>query len=179
MAEIKCKKCGASLHPEQKMCMACGAPTDLMPGIAAEEKPFLQTLPWRKIANIGAPALAVLLIIILILCLREAPPDKVTKQWLDAVTSRRFDIAKEFTTEEFEKMGYDQPMSERKSDEYYLFIYNNEADYTVSPPQYNSPKQPTEAVVTITFTGKNGQTLVEQVRLVHDDKNGWKISSCQ
>jgi|GEM_PF-820888 hypothetical protein len=178
MPEIKCKKCGASLHPEQKMCMACGAPTDLMPGIAAEEKSILQTLPWKKIAYIGIPALVVILIIVLILSLRETPPDKVTKQWLDAVTSRRFDAAKKFTTEEFEKMGYDQPMSERKSDEYYLFIYNNEADYTVSPPQYNSPQQPTEAVVTITFTGKNGQTLVEQIRLVHEE-NGWKISSCQ
>lgn len=167
----KCKKCGASLHPEQKACLDCGTQTDRWPGgPTVEEKPPVQ-IPWLPIGIIGGGLVLVILLVALAMHFRIVPPDQVADRWLSAVTSRNVKNAKEFTTPEFEAMLADRPLSAEKGDQYYEFMYNNEAKYSVSKPQMVDSNN---AIVTVTFSGDNGQMLTENIRLELQE-HAWKI----
>jgi hypothetical protein len=168
----KCKKCGASLHPEQKVCLDCGTQTDLWPGgPTVEEEPPVQ-IPWLPVGIIAGGLVVAMFLIVMAMHFRVVPPDQVADKWLSAVTSRNAKLAKEYTTPEFEAMLADRPMSAEKGDQYFEFMYNNEAKYSVSEPQMESP---TSAVVTVTFNGNNGQTLTEQIHLERQGRT-WKIT---
>lgn len=168
---MKCKKCGASLRREQKICMDCGTQTDYWPGGATkEEKPPVE-IPWTPIAIIGGGLLVVLILIGLAMHFRIVPPDQVTKKWVDAVSSRCTRDAHQYTTPRFEATVSDRPASVEKSDEYYLFIHDNNAQYSVSEPVYDASGT---AQVTVTFTGSGGLTLVNQARLVRQGRK-WLI----
>jgi hypothetical protein len=174
----KCKKCGESLHPEQKVCIVCGTQTDLWPSGPQEEKKKPVEIPWRIVGPIAGGLLIAIVIVVLGLHIRIVPPNTVTRKWLDAVTSRDINRAKQYTLPEFEATILDQPASAEKSDDYYRFMYDNNASYSVSKPEYDSPQSPTSAVVTMTFTGTNGQVLVERARLVLKGK-AWKIAAVE
>ncbi len=75
---MKCKKCGTSLHPEQKLCIECGTQTELWPGgVRVAEKPPVE-IPWKKVGIYGGAGLAALIILIVVLSMRVMPPDQVT-----------------------------------------------------------------------------------------------------
>ncbi|MEN6371116.1 MAG: hypothetical protein ABFD64_03800 [Armatimonadota bacterium] len=168
----KCKKCGASLHPEQKVCLACGTQTDRWPGgPKAEEEPPVQ-IPWLPIGIIAGGLVLAIVLFALAMHFRIAPPDEVANKWLLAVTSRDVKRAKEFTTPDFEAMLADRPMSAEKGDDYYDFMYNNDATYSVSKPRMESSLV---AYVTVTFKGKNGQSLSENIRMELLNRK-WKIT---
>lgn len=180
---MKCQKCGESLHPEQKVCIACGTQTDLWPGGATKDNTKEKELPWKKIGIIGGGVLAIIILVSVLLGLRVTPPDQVTQKWVDAVVSRQTNKAKQYTTEAFEASsgnfsGVDQTTTERKSDDYYQFVYDYNAQYKVSAPQYDSPSNPTAATVTVTFTGKDNMSRTETIGLVRQ-KDGWKINGFQ
>jgi len=168
----KCKKCGASLHPEQKVCLDCGTETDRWPGGPKEEDKPPVEIPWTPIGIIAGGLVLVIVLVSLALHFRIVPPDQVTERWLSAVTSRNTQRAKEYTMPEFEASLADRPMSAEKGDEYFSFMYNNEAKYTVSKPQMNGPNN---AIVTVTFTGTNNETLTERVHLELTGRT-WKIT---
>ena len=172
----KCKKCGESLHPEQKVCIACGTQTVLWDGGATkDEKPPI-VIPWTPVAIIGCGLLFFIIIIAFAMHFRIMPPDEVTSKWLDAVTSRNIKHAQEYTLPSFENTILDQPASAEKADDYQQFLYNNGGSYKVSKPEYDSPNSPKSAVVKMTFTGTNGEVLVEYTRLVLTGRK-WKITS--
>jgi len=175
---MKCKKCGASLHPEQKVCLDCGTETDLWPGgPTKEEKPPID-IPWTPVGIIGGGLLLLIILFGLAMHFRVVPPDQVARRWLEEVVNRRAAEAQRYTTPEFERTIPDRPASAEKGDEYFGFRYNNDADYTVSPPDYDSTRTPTSATVTVTFTGTNGQTLVNRIRLVRQGP-AWKIAAVE
>jgi hypothetical protein len=64
----------------------------------------------------------------------------------------------------------DQTGSAKKSDDYYLFIHDNDGKYEFSKPTFEGPDK---AVVVVTLTG-NGQSLVEHLHFVLRDR-AWKI----
>lgn len=168
----KCKKCGASLHPEQKACLDCGTETDRWPGGPKEEEKPPVEIPWTPVVIIAGGLALVIALVALGLHFRIAPPEQVTEKWLSAVTSRNTKHAKEYTTPEFESLLADRPMSAEKGDEYFGFIYNNEAEYTVSKPRMNGSNN---AIVAVTFTGTNSETMTEQVHLTLKGR-AWKIT---
>ncbi|MBI2844212.1 MAG: hypothetical protein HYX78_12495 [Armatimonadetes bacterium] len=173
---MKCKKCGQSLHPDQKVCLDCGTQTDRWPGgPAREEKPPIE-IPWTPVAIIGGGLLIVIVLVVIAWNLRVVPPDQVTMKWLDAVASRNVNRAKDYTTEHFESLIADRPMSAEKSDEYYQFVYNNDATYTVTEPIYDAAKNPTSASVAVTLKGENGQNLQDRYQLVRVDR-AWKLDA--
>jgi uncharacterized membrane protein YvbJ len=174
----KCKKCGESLHPEQKACLSCGTQTDLWPGGATEEEKKPTEIPWTPIAIIAGGLIAFIVIIALALHIRIIPPDQVTRQWVSAVSSRNIDRAKLFTTEKFENASFDQAYSARKADEYQQFICDNRADYKVERPVYDSPDHPTKADVTVKFTGENGVWMTQLVKLVLEGRK-WKVAGAE
>ena len=144
--------------------MECGTETDLWPGGAKkEEKPPIE-IPWTPVGIIGGGLLVLIVLLSVAWHLRVVPPGQVTQRWLDAVTARNVERAKEYTTPQFEATIMDRPASAEKADQYYQFIYNNDAAYAISAARYSPPDKPTAAVVTVTFTG-NGQTLAQHVRL--------------
>jgi len=169
----KCKNCGESLHPEQKVCLACGTQTDRWPGRVAEEeeKPAFPVSP-KLAAAIGGGLLVIIIVIVLVMHFRIVPPHQVTEKWLQATTSRNLERAREYTLPAYEDSYWDQSVSSRKADEYQLFIYNNEADYTISKPDYESKES---ASVLVIFKGKNGEELRERVKLVLENRK-WKIA---
>lgn len=170
---MKCKKCGESLHPEQKVCLSCGTATNLWPGGAPrEEKPPI-VVPWTPVAIIAGALLIVLVIVTATMHLRTIPPEQVAMKWLDAVAGRSTKTAQEYTTPEFERSGFDQSMSERKADEYYKFLYDNSAKYSVSAPVPDLPNDPKTAVVIATFAG-NGQTFTNRIHMRLQGRQ-WKI----
>ncbi len=171
----KCKKCGTSLHPEQKVCLQCGTHTSLWDGGADKEEKPPVIIPWTAVGIIGGGLLLAIILLGVGLHFRIVPPDQVVSQWTDHVLSRRFNEAKKLTTPAFEATILDQPASAEKSDNYIEFMRNNEADYTLSKPVYNGPNS---AVVTISFKGKNGLSLTEQIHLVLE-KRAWKIASIE
>jgi uncharacterized membrane protein YvbJ len=175
---MKCVKCGESLHPEQKACLRCGTQTHNWPGgPAVEEKPAV-VIPWKKIGVIGGAAVALIVLAVVLLGMRTVPPDQVTNQWVRMLTNRKWQTAQQFTTADFERsITEDQSMSERRSDEFFEFMYENGGTFAVSAPQYDSPTNPTSATVTITFTGTNGQSLTQAATLMRQGKE-WKITSC-
>lgn len=172
---MKCKKCGASLRKEQKICMDCGTQTDYWPGGPSVQENPPVAIPWTPIAIIGGGLLVVIVLVALAMHLRVVPPDQVTKNWLDAVTSRGVAKAKQYTTPKFEATIADRSASAEKSDEYFLFLHDSGGSYSISEPQMEAPGT---AQVTVTFTGDNGQTLVNIVRLVRQGRE-WNITAVE
>ena len=173
---MKCKKCGAILHPEQKICMDCGTETHLWPGGVKKAEEPVREIPWKAISIIGGAILLVAVIIIIVLHLRVIPPDQVARNWLDAVINRSTTRAKEFTTDKFESNSAGSTRSTDMSDQYVMLFGNEGGDYTVSQPQYDSPNNPTAATVVITLRSKNGQTLTQQIILLKEDSK-WKVDA--
>jgi uncharacterized membrane protein YvbJ len=169
---MKCKTCGQSLHPEQKICINCGTQTDRWPGgPTVQQKPAVE-VPWKTVGMVGGGVLLLLIIVLVALSLRITPPDQVAKLWTDAVLTMNFDKARTFTTERFESSQADRSASAEKGDQYYMFVNDNKGDYTVGPPQMSGDSA---ARVTLTFTGANGQTLKNEIELVKQGK-AWKIN---
>lgn len=171
---MKCKTCGQSLHPDQKVCLNCGTETDRWPGRKAEVETAELQIPKNLAAMVGGGLFLLILIVVLVLYYRIIPPDQVAKSWLEAVMSRQVDLAKEYTTPKFESMIADRPYSAEMADQYYQFVTDFKPTCAVSAPWYNDPAHPTIAAVTTKLIGNNGQSMQESYRLVRVGR-AWKL----
>jgi len=173
---LKCRKCGAELHPEQRVCIECGERTAAGGKFYVEEEQHWW--PSRKMIQIAVGAVgAVLLILILYSVLHVVPPDAVARNWFDAMVQRRVVDARAYVTPKFE-----QDLSTRMmdlavlADEYLTEVVNNKATYDVGKPVYDRPDNPASAQVTIRIRyvgGGPGRDVVVQMAKVG---RAWRIN---
>ena len=155
---MNCPKCGAELHPDQKVCIQCGTRTAAGGQFVVPE----ERQPWRPTKNviIGAAVAVCLLVIILVaLSLRVTPPDVVADEWFGAMAQRSLGKAREGLTPELQQRfggGADELMA--LSDEYYTAVAQEDATYTVGKPRYDNPKKPEKATVVIDLKHPGGAT---------------------
>ena len=155
---MNCKKCGAELHDDQKVCIQCGTLTVAGGGFDYGNKD-----PWRPTKKMiyGAGAVVALLIIALIINgMRVVPPDVVANEWFDAMSQRRIKAAKEYMAPELvEKMSVNLGM-EATADEYFTMITTEGGKCKIEKPRMSGT---TSAEVTLDISKPDGE---QEVRLV-------------
>lgn len=171
---MKCRKCGAELHPEQKVCIQCGTPTPAGGGFHVEEEQ-----PWRPTRNmivVAAGVLAILVIIMVARGLRVSPPTTVAKDWFSAMAQRKISEAGRYVTDELQ-----QNLQSRNSsllavaDDYNNKVAHEGATYTVLEPVYDVQDDPTKANVAISLKYPDKSTSEVEVEMVKDGRR-WKIN---
>lgn len=165
-----CRKCGADLHPNQKVCIECGAPTPAGGGFYVEEDK-----KWRPTKNmkIGAVVFAALVLLAIIVnSLRVAPPDVVAKEWFDAITQRKVRVAADLATPQLQQTLMARNMDLMAlADEYYTAVSMDRAKYSIKKPTISG----NTATATVALTYPNG--LRRQVQLVMVKVGrAWKVN---
>lgn len=170
---MECRKCGHELHPEQKVCINCGAPTPAGGGFYVEEDK-----KWQPTKNmmIGAGAVVLVLLIALIAsAFRTMPPDVVAKEWFTAMTERRVGAAQKLVTPKLQDDLNKRNEDLRSvSDDYYTAIESDAAKFAIGQPRFDTPSNPTTAVVTIAFNYPDGHSRMEQIKIVKVGR-AWRI----
>lgn len=147
---VKCRKCGAELRSEQKVCIVCGTRTAAGGNFAVDEKePFQITAKMKKGALVAA-GLVVLLVVIQLL--RITPPDAIAEKWFKAMASRNYGNAERFHSENFTS-SMQQGLSDTRAVSDFIFdeLNTKQAKETFGQTVY-TPGNPKEATVTITLT---------------------------
>ncbi|MCE5322498.1 zinc ribbon domain-containing protein [bacterium] len=131
---MKCKKCGAELHEDQKVCIACGTRT-----IRGDNYEYDSQVAWRPSRNmwIAAAGVVVLVVIAIILnSMRTVPPKDVANEWFSAMTQRKVRDARELSTprleEDLQSRGMDLIAI---SEEYYGDITSSGGSFEISNPK--------------------------------------------
>ena len=172
---MNCTKCGAELHPDQKVCIQCGTRTAAGGQFEVEQPKE----PWRPTKNmiIGAGAAVVLLIIILVVLSQcTTPPEAVADEWFSAMSQRSMRKARHYLTPELQqRLGGGGGELMAMADEYYTAVLHEDATYTVGKPTYNAPKKPTRANVVIVISYPGGTTGQVEIQLTKVGRR-WLIS---
>lgn len=149
---MNCKKCGAELHEDQKVCIKCGTRT-----IAGGNFDYGNTGPWRptKKMIISAAAVVVLLIIVFVInAMRVIPPEIVAKQWFGAMADRKINIAKDYMAPDLvDQMTMDMGL-QASADDYYTMITTEGGKYNVGKPQMSGSSGAQVAIVITQHDGK-------------------------
>ena len=155
---MNCRKCGAELHPDQKVCIHCGERTAAGGKFDVDEEQHWRPTP--KQMYIAGGIVALLLVIFLAhKVLYVTPPEQVAGKWFDAMVHRELSIARNYVTPRVEQELSTRMMDLRAlADDYCSDITSNNGTYTVSPPAFDSPTTPKRADITITvnYAGGNG-----------------------
>ena len=171
---MNCRKCGAELHPDQKVCIKCGTPTPAGGGFYVEE-----TERWRPSKNIiigVGVAVGVLIIVLVILALRTAPPEVVAREWFDALSNRQIRKARQYITAEMEQSVEDTTGGLwALSDEYHVAVAQDEASVTVGEPRFDVEDNPTAANVIITLKYPDGRLNRVQVQMTKVGRT-WRVN---
>lgn len=162
---MNCQKCGAELHPEQKVCLECGARTAAGGAFYVDEKQ-----PWRPSRNmiICAAAVVFLLIVVgIVSSLRTVPPEVVARQWFDALVQRQVRKAADMTTPQMQQTLAARNEDMRAiSDEYHSAIVNDAAQWSIREPLLEPKNNPTRASVTIVLKYPDGHVAEVIVQVV-------------
>ena len=125
-----------------------------------------------KYAAVGAAL--VLIIAILAMCLRVAPPETVAKRWFDSMISRNYAKAEQFHSRQFtEYMQQSMRDTRAVSDELIDRLGSFQTPYTAGAPTIVAPGQ---ATVAVTFTSPDGQPSTITVSLAQTGRK-WLITS--
>ncbi|MEN6355451.1 MAG: zinc ribbon domain-containing protein [Armatimonadota bacterium] len=131
---MKCKKCGAELHEDQKVCIACGTRT-----IRGDNYDYDSQVAWRPSRNmiIAAAGVVVLIVVAMILhSMRTVPPKDVAQEWFSAMSQRKVKEARKLSTphveEDLQSRGMDMMAI---SDEYYSEIASDGGSFEISGPK--------------------------------------------
>jgi hypothetical protein len=153
---MECRKCGAELHEEERVCARCGTPTPRGGGFYVEDES--KWLPSPKMLKIAAAVVvALLLIFITYNVLHVTPPETIARKWLGFMVGRQIGPASKLITEECQRDLTTRLLDLRAlSDEYVTLVMNDQAKYTLSKPTYSDH---THSTITINFTGINGEQL--------------------
>ena len=172
---MNCVKCGAELHPEQKVCIKCGTRTLAGGNFSVAEKD-----PWKPTRNMkyAAAGAALLLIVVLIVSsLKVIGPEIITKEWFDAMVGRAYNKAEQYHSPEFtSKMQSGISDTRAISDYLYDDVVNNQAQYTVGEPTYDVPAAPTRANVMVTLKFADGHANETQIDLIKSGRR-WLIDN--
>lgn len=169
---MNCVKCGAELHPDQKVCIRCGTRTVAGGNFNVETKEA-----WKPTRNMIIAAVGVALLLIVMLVARSfktVPPEIIAQEWFDAMTQRSYGKAESFHSPEFtSKMQSGITDTRALSD--YLFdeVVNNQAQYTIGVPTFPSPGR---ANVLVTLKYPDGHVNELPIDLVKCGRR-WLIAS--
>lgn len=152
---LKCRKCDAELHPQQKVCPECGTPTPAGGGFYVEEERKWRPTP--RMIRIAAGAAALLLIVVIgYRVLHVVPADIVAKEWFGAMVGRQIAKARGYVTPRLEQELSGRMMDLRAlADEYYTEVVNNQATYAVGTPQSTGPKT-ASILIDVSYPGGEG-----------------------
>lgn len=172
---MNCRKCGAQLHPEQKVCIQCGAPTPAGGGFDVEEEQ-----PWRPSRNMiyaAAGVLAVIIIVLVARSFRTVPAEVVAKEWFDAMAQRQIGKAERMVTRKFLDELASQNMNLLAiADEIYTRVNQDMATPSFGKPVYDVEDAPTTAEVTITLKPPQGPPSDTHLMLVKVGRQ-WRVDS--
>ncbi|MDH7601545.1 MAG: zinc ribbon domain-containing protein [Armatimonadota bacterium] len=161
---MNCRKCGAELHPEQKVCIQCGEVTAAGGKFDVEEERAWRPTP-RQLQAAGGLAALLILIFVFYKALHVVPPDVVAKNWFEAMLSRSYAAADDHVTTSFQQDLSARMMDMRALAETWIEdITANNAKYTFSPPEFDNSASPRKARIMITIQSPDGQ-IVRQVLL--------------
>lgn len=131
---MQCKKCGAELHEDQKVCIACGTRT-----IRGDNYEYDSQVAWRPSMKmiISAAGVVVLIVLVMILnSMKTVPPKDVAKEWFSAMSQRKVKDARELSTphleEDLQSRGMDLMAI---SDEYYGDITSDGGSVSIGEPK--------------------------------------------
>lgn len=162
---MNCAKCGAELHPEQKVCLECGARTAAGGAFYVEEKQLWRPTP-AMIKVTGAAAF-VLILVLLALGLRVTPPESVANEWFDALTQRQVRKASSMITPALQQTLSARGEDIRSlSDEYYSAVINDGATWTMGEPRLDPEDRPVNATITFVLTYPDGQRKEVEARML-------------
>jgi hypothetical protein len=153
---VQCRKCGADLHHEERICARCGTPTPRGGGFYVEEEPKWRPSP--QAIKIVAGAVALLLVVVISYkLLHVTPPEVVAEKWFSSLVSRRIGNAEAVTS----KACMDSLMTRMQglrslSDDYYTEVVNNQAKYKLSAPAYRDRNH---ADVRVTLSYPSGDPM--------------------
>ncbi|MCL5102771.1 MAG: zinc ribbon domain-containing protein [Armatimonadetes bacterium] len=166
---LTCQKCGAELHEDQKVCIACGTRTLRGDGFDYSVKKWTPT----KNHKIAAGAVLLVLIILWITsALRVMPPEVVAKEWFVAMTDRRIAAAQSYVSQALESDLQARNMDLRAmSDEYYTEVVQNLAKYQIGPPQVNGAS----ASIKIVLSYPEGSAREVNIEMVKDGRR-WVVN---
>ena len=172
---MNCRKCGAELHPEQKVCIQCGERTAAGGKFDVEEEQHWRPSPTQVRIAGGAVAL-LLLVLILYNALHVVPPEVVAKDWFDAMLARSFARARTYVTPRFDEDLTARMMDMRAlSDMWIEEVTSNRATYHVGPPVFDRPDDPRRAQITIRLQSPAGEVVREiRVEMVKVGR-AWKV----
>ncbi|MGB9619471.1 MAG: zinc ribbon domain-containing protein [Armatimonadota bacterium] len=161
---MNCRKCGAELHPDQKVCIQCGERTAAGGKFDVEEERHWRPSP-RLMQAVGAAVALLILILILYRALHVVPPEVVAEDWFNAMLSRNFSRARTMITPAFDQDLSARMMDMRALAEMWIEDINSyNATPRVSAPDYDKPTDPRRAIITITLQSNSGETA-RQIRL--------------
>ena len=172
---MNCRKCGAELHPDQKVCIQCGERTAAGGKFDVEEEQRWR--PSQKQIYVCAGVVAFLLLVLMLYkALHVVPPEVVAKDWFDAMLQRRFTAARSYVTPEFEQDLSARMMDMRAlADTWIEEVSNNRATYQVGPPALDRPTNPRRADLTITMKYPGGQLAREIKVEMAKVGRAWKV----
>jgi len=169
---LKCRKCGADLHEDQKVCLQCGERTVRGGGFEYGGKQ-----PWRPTPaqlKIAGGVIGVLLIIIIALSLRTAPPDQVAGEWFEAVVDRRMRVVRDLSTSGLiEQLEASPAGLMAVCDNYNDQVSMNEAKIS-EPKLVSASGRSAKVAIELTYAAGGGAQV--NIELVKEGRC-WKVSS--
>ncbi|MBO7394106.1 MAG: hypothetical protein J6U98_07910 [Abditibacteriota bacterium] len=164
--QTHCKKCGAELHENQKVCIKCGEVTEAGGNFEYGSNrilPDLSKLPMDKIYY-GLGALAFIIILICVICaMRVTPPDKICREWFVCMYSQNTKGAEKYMSDEYaEEKKLDASMT-TDAQEYHTAVTEEGNKYTIK--KYEEPAKDTVSyVIGIEQNGEKVVTLKKMGR---------------
>lgn len=157
-----CRKCGAELRSEQKVCIKCGTRTVAGGNYFQDEKkPFEIT---RNMKYAGAGILLLLLIALVVRCLTVVPPDTIAERWFDAMLSRNYNAAERFQSQRFADQLQQNILDTRAlSDNLWDQTHTQQGKAVVGAVVYDEGNTPPTATVDITISFPDGRVATTQV----------------
>lgn len=176
---MRCRKCGAELHPEQRACIQCGELTPAGGKFDVEKERVWRPSPMQiKIA--GGVLGLVILIYILYRVLHVVPPEVVAGEWFEDMLSRSYAAADKCITPKFEQYLSSRMMDLRAlSDMWIEDIASNEASYEVGAPTFDNPGNPRTARITIIIKSPDDQILRQVLMDMRRIGRRWMIDRAE
>ncbi|MCX8052417.1 MAG: hypothetical protein N3B12_01300 [Armatimonadetes bacterium] len=172
---MNCRRCGAELHPEQKVCIQCGERTAAGGKFDVEEETHWRPSA-RQIQIVGAIVAVVILALILYKALHVVPPETVARNWFDAMLSRNFSKARTCITPKFDQDLTSKMMDMRALADMWLDDTNSySASPRFGPPSYDRPNDPRRARIKIELRSPTGEIIREITLEMSRIGRAWKI----